>query len=189
MISKNKTAGDTPGFPDAEESVTQPGQIRLRVLVMVLGALGVLMAINQQFLLGMFGFQPLGNAYLYFLIGIFLATAFLSMPISAATEDRFLWLNLILAAAAIVSAGWLGLHGLEIIQKGWEYDAPLTADIMARDPAVSGAGRGAPRGRHDPAVHGAAVWHLPALRRPHARLSVGHPVHPDRRDPRACAGR
>lgn len=120
--------------PEETSAPARPGariQTAFRVIIMVLGALGVLMAINQQFLLNVMGFQPLGNAYLYYLIGIFLALSFLSLPASARNPERFWALNLVLAAAALVSAGWLGFHGLEIIQKGWEYDAPLMADIMA----------------------------------------------------------
>ena len=131
MVSEHETADDPSARRVVAEAVTQPGQIRLRWLVMLLGAIGVVMAVNQQFLLNLFGCQPLGNAYLYYLIGIFLAVAFVTLPISKSTDGRLLWLNLILGAAAIVSAGWLGMHGLEIIQRGWEYDAPLTADIMA----------------------------------------------------------
>ena len=103
----------------------------VRICVMILGALGVLLAVNQQFLLNAFGFQPLGNSYLYYLIGIFLAAAFLALPISTAPAGRLIWLNVPLAVLALVSAGYLGFHGLDIIQKGWEYDAPLAVDIMA----------------------------------------------------------
>ena len=103
----------------------------VRICVMILGALGVLLAVNQQFLLNILGFQPLGNSYLYYLIGIFLAAAFLALPISTAPAGRLIWLNVPLAVLALVSAGYLGFHGLDIIQKGWEYDAPLAVDIMA----------------------------------------------------------
>lgn len=103
----------------------------MRWLVMALGALGVILAVNQQFLLGLFGFQPLGNSYLYYLIAIFLAVTFLALPISSKLEGKLTWVNLLLAAAALISGGWLGMHGLDIITRGWEYDAPLTADIMA----------------------------------------------------------
>ncbi|SDE87473.1 TRAP transporter permease [Rhodospira trueperi] len=103
----------------------------LRWLVRIMGAVGVLMAINQQFLLNLFGFQPLGNAYLYYLIGLFLAVSFLAIPIQSKARRHLLWLDLLLGAAAMISAGYLGLHGLEIIQAGWEYDAPLIADIMS----------------------------------------------------------
>lgn len=121
-------------MPDGQAAILPPplpGQKSIRVIVMVMGALGLVMAINQQFLLNLFGFQPLGNAYLYYLIGIFLALAFLTLPVSAMYPRRYRWLNPVLAVAALVSAGWLGTHGLDIIQKGWEYDAPLLADVMA----------------------------------------------------------
>ncbi|WP_417839568.1 TRAP transporter permease [Tritonibacter scottomollicae] len=108
-----------------------PGQTLIRAIVMAMGALGVIMAINQQFLLNLFGFQPLGNAYLYYLIGIFLAVTFLVLPVSTLNPRRLWWINPILAVAALISAGWLGMHGLDIIQKGWEYDAPPMADLMA----------------------------------------------------------
>ncbi|MHA7874377.1 TRAP transporter permease [Roseivivax sp.] len=122
-----------PGhLAEAQDDHPLPARHRaLRIAIMVLGVLGVLLAVNQQFLLNLFGFQPLGNSYLYYLIGIFLATAFLTLPISTALTGKLIWLNVILALLALVSAGWLGHHGLDIIQKGWEYDAPLTADIMA----------------------------------------------------------
>lgn len=119
LTTESVLAGDNP-------------QTRLvRWLVIALGTLGVIMAINQQFLLNLFGFQPLGNAYLYYLIGIFLAVAFLTLPVSSNQRGRLLWLNLPLAVAALISAGWLGQHGLDIIQRGWEYDAPPMADLMA----------------------------------------------------------
>lgn len=131
MVSEDKNEAPTAAHA-AEVSADAPtGQRIMRVAVMGLGALGVAMAINQQFLLNILGFQPLGNAYLYYLIGIFLAIAFLTMPVSRLHPQRLQWLNPVLAIAALVSAGWLGRHGLDIIQRGWEYDAPLMADVMA----------------------------------------------------------
>ena len=73
----------------------------LRWLIMLLGASGVLLAVNQQFLLNVFGFQPLGNAYLYYLIGIFLAVAFLSVPMKAGPSMGPIWLNSGLAVLAL----------------------------------------------------------------------------------------
>ena len=131
MDSDQTTSAAAPEGGSAQSRPDSALQMALRVIVMVLGALGVIMAINQQFLLNIFGFQPLGNAYLYYLIGIFLALAFLTLPATAMNPRRFWWLNILLAVAAMGSAGWLGLHGLDIIQKGWEYDAPLGADIAA----------------------------------------------------------
>ena len=129
MTSATATTTDT-----VRDTILPPKPVRstwLTWVIMGLGAVGVLLAVNQQFLLGIGGFQPLGNAYLYYLIGIFLATAFLAMPISNSLAGRLTWVNVVLAAAALISTGYLGFHGLEIIQKGWEYNAPITADIMS----------------------------------------------------------
>ncbi|EKE43197.1 hypothetical protein OCGS_2788 [Oceaniovalibus guishaninsula JLT2003] len=122
---------DIPARPADPEPGRRTGAAWSRWLILGLGGIGILLAVNQQFLLNVAGFQPLGNAYLYYLIGIFLAVAFLNLPIAQGLGRRWGWVDPILAAAALVSGGWLGLHGLEIINRGWEYDAPLTADIMA----------------------------------------------------------
>jgi TRAP transporter 4TM/12TM fusion protein len=118
--------------PDTEVPRTAPPlQTLTRRLVMGLGLAGVLLAINQQFLLNIAGFQPLGNAYLYYLIAIFLGAAFLALPIWAGAPRWTMWINIGLLVAALISGGWLGAHGLDIIQRGWEYDAPPMADAMA----------------------------------------------------------
>lgn len=131
MVSEKTTDAALPEGQGAGARPILADQTARRVIVMGLGAFGIVMAINQQFLLNLFGFQPLGNAYLYYLIGIFLAVAFLTLPASTLHPRRLRWLDPGLAVAALVSAGWLGLHGLDIIQKGWEYDAPPMADLMA----------------------------------------------------------
>lgn len=119
------------GAENAAHVVSKEPSGPMQWLIMVLGLVGVLMALNQQFLLNIFGFQPLGNSYLYYLIGIFQAVAFVAVPMSSRPSKWQIWVNLGLAGLALVSAGWLGNHGLDIIQRGWEYDAPLIADIMA----------------------------------------------------------
>ncbi|MCP1198284.1 TRAP transporter fused permease subunit [Notoacmeibacter sp. MSK16QG-6] len=131
MASEDRIEGPAAVAPPLDKPVDPTRPLAVRIVIMALGAIGVALAINQQFLLNIFGFQPLGNAYLYYLIGIFLALAFLTLPLSPTHPDRFWWLDGGLAIAALVTGGWLGFHGLDIIQRGWEYDAPLTADIMA----------------------------------------------------------
>src|SRR5680860_725279 len=59
--------------------------------VLILGTLGLLMAINQTFNLEIFGFKPLGNSYLYYLIGIFLAAAFLCFPAWSGARHKVPW--------------------------------------------------------------------------------------------------
>lgn len=96
-------------------------------VVLSLGTLGLLMAINQTFMLGAFGFQPIGNAFLYYLIGLFLAAACLIYPMNKAAALQTPWYDWIAATAAIVCTLYLGANGLTIIEQGWDYSAPIEA--------------------------------------------------------------
>mgnify|MGYP003625522081 CR=1 FL=1 len=98
---------------------------------MLLGTLGLLMAINQTFNLELLGFKPLGNAYLYYLIGLFLAAAFICFPAWSGARDRVSWYDWPLALAALISCAYLGQHGLEMIQQGWEFSAPTEATVTS----------------------------------------------------------
>ncbi|AFT68332.1 putative TrapT family, fused dctM-Q subunits, C4-dicarboxylate transport [Alloalcanivorax dieselolei B5] len=98
---------------------------------MTLGTLGLLMAINQTFDLALLGFKPLGNAYLYYLIGLFLAAAFITFPAWSGARERVSWYDWILALAALVSCGYLGHHGLVMIQQGWDFMAPTEATVFS----------------------------------------------------------
>ncbi|WP_232802176.1 TRAP transporter permease [Alloalcanivorax mobilis] len=98
---------------------------------MLLGTLGLLMAINQTFNLELLGFKPLGNAYLYYLIGLFLAAAFICFPAWSGARDRVSWYDWPLALAALISCAYLGQHGLEMIQQGWEFSAPPEATVTS----------------------------------------------------------
>ena len=107
MTADTSTEVEVGSPAPAGEKVARSGL--LRWLIMGLGTVGVVLAVNQQFLLDIGGFQPLGNAYLYYLIGIFLAVSFLALPISRALDGRLLWVNLILAPSRWqVRAGWAG---------------------------------------------------------------------------------
>ncbi|MDI5983219.1 TRAP transporter permease [Halomonas sp. M4R5S39] len=102
-----------------------------RGVVMTLGLIGLLLAINQTFALKLLGFYPLGNAFLYYLIGIFLAVALLCFPARAADARRLPWYDWLLAIAALGCAIYLGINGLRMTQEGWEYFAPLEATLVA----------------------------------------------------------
>lgn len=101
------------------------------VAAMLLGGLGLLLAINQTFNLAILGFQPLGNAYLYYLIGIFLAAAFICFPAWSGARQKVSWYDWVLAMLALASCGYLGHYGLIMIQQGWEYSAPIEATISS----------------------------------------------------------
>ncbi|WP_152208051.1 TRAP transporter permease [Marinobacter changyiensis] len=99
--------------------------------VLILGSLGLLMAINQTFNLEILGFKPLGNSYLYYLIGIFLAAAFLCFPAWSGARHKVPWYDWVLGLMALVPCGYLGFYGLIMIQEGWEFEAPLAATISS----------------------------------------------------------
>jgi TRAP transporter 4TM/12TM fusion protein len=100
-------------------------------VVLALAVIGLGMTINQTFVLGLFGFQPLGNGYLYYLIGVFLAAAFLCYPARAKDADHVPWYDWLLAVAAIASTTYLAQHALQIIQEGWDFAAPPEAMVAS----------------------------------------------------------
>src|SRR5690554_6090686 len=99
--------------------------------VLALGTLGLLLAINQVFVLRFMGFQPLGNSFLYYLIGIFLAASFLIYPMTAKASDKTPWYDWILAATVLSCTVYLGFHGLTIIEQGWDFSAPTEATVIS----------------------------------------------------------
>lgn len=100
-------------------------------VVLALGALGLLVAINQTFTLRVFGFSPLGNSFLYYLIGIFLAAAYLIYPMKKSDSDRTRWYDWVFASLAIICTLYLGANGLKIIEQGWDYSSPLEATVFS----------------------------------------------------------
>lgn len=100
-------------------------------VTLALGSLGLLLTINQTFTLGLLGFQPLGNAFLYYLIGLFLAATFLYYPAWSGAKGHVPLYDWALAAIALVPAIYLGQHGLQIIQEGWDFSAPIEATIAS----------------------------------------------------------
>ncbi|GAB3683288.1 TRAP transporter permease [Salinisphaera aquimarina] len=100
-------------------------------ITLFLGALGLLLTINQTFTLHLLGFQPLGNSFLYYLIGIFLAATFLYYPAWSGAKGHVPLYDWVLSIAALVPAIYLGQHGLQIIQEGWDFSAPIEATIAS----------------------------------------------------------
>jgi TRAP transporter 4TM/12TM fusion protein len=100
-------------------------------MVLAIGSFGLLMAINQTFTLRFLGFEPLGNSFLYYLIGIFLAAAFLIYPARKADALRTPLYDWFFAALCVICTVYLGYHGLSIIEQGWDYSAPTEATVAS----------------------------------------------------------
>ena len=99
--------------------------------VIALGTIGLLMGINQTFTLRLMGFDPMGNSFLYYLIGIFLAASFIISPATASAKKYVPWYDWLFGLVAIGCTIYLGMHGLKIIEQGWDYSAPLEATLVS----------------------------------------------------------
>lgn len=131
-MSTSPTSSSHPSHsPPEQESKRLRGPSYWATLA--LGTVGMAMAINQAFHLKVLGFQPLGNSFLYYMIGIFLAAAYLCFPArkAKAAQGPTPLHDWGLALLALASSLYLGRHGLTIIEQGWEFSAPIEATVAA----------------------------------------------------------
>ena len=123
----------SPASPPAP--YVEPPEPRLRGIAkwiwLALGTIGLVLAVNQTFNLNLFGFQPLGNAYLYYLIGLFLAATFIAVPAWKGAALHIPWYDWLLSALVLGACLYLGHNGLTMIEQGWDYSAPIEATIVA----------------------------------------------------------
>ncbi len=93
-------------------------------IALILGSLGILIAINQTFSFNAFNYVLIDNAYFYLLIAIFLSIAFLLFPARKKDVDHVPIYDWILFAVTMVTALYLSYHGEDMIEKGWDIVAP-----------------------------------------------------------------
>ncbi len=93
--------------------------------------LGIILALNQLFSWRLFGFAPMDNAYLFLSLAFYLSCAFLLYPAVSSASDRVPWYDVILFLVAVIINVYFGMHGIEIIEKGWEYQSPLAPTIFS----------------------------------------------------------
>ena len=109
---------------------TPPGWLRPILIVATLAA--IMLAVNQLFNLRLFGIVVLENRYLYGLAGMFLALTFCAFPATKrAAPQGAPWYDLTLALLAIAAAGYFVWTGEESLMGGWEYGAPVPAQVMS----------------------------------------------------------
>lgn len=118
----------------AENPVTTP-RSRLRgpakLAVAIVSAIGLVVAIAQVFHVPVFGFVIIANSYYYVLLATFLSIAFLAFPGREADENRVCWYDWLLFAISIAANLYLAVHGLDIIQQGWDMAAPPLPTFVA----------------------------------------------------------
>lgn len=96
-----------------------------------LSAVGLAIIVNQIFNLQTLGFRPISTAYYYIIVGLFMPVAFLANPAREADGGRVRWYDWILAAATFGICLYFSAHTDEILNRGWEYQAPVPVTFMA----------------------------------------------------------
>jgi TRAP transporter 4TM/12TM fusion protein len=101
------------------------------VIFIIFSTLGIILAINQLFSLALFGFSPLDTSYLYLSLAFYLSSAFIIYPATKSAADKVPWYDVVLFLIAAVITIYFGIHGKEIIERGWEYRAPLAPTLFS----------------------------------------------------------
>lgn len=103
-----------------------------QIIFLFFSALGILLAINQLFRLRLFGFLPLDTAYLYLILTFYLSPAFLLYPATkSAPKKKIPWYDTVLFLLTAFISLYFCVHGLDIIELGWEYVAPVTPTLFS----------------------------------------------------------
>ncbi len=109
-----------------EERLTGPA----RWVVVALSALGLAVAIVQTLPILPPGMLPLATSYYYVLLGLFLAVAFLSFPVSSRFAGRGpTLLDWVLALASLVVGGFFAWNARSIITMGWSFGPPTSPEL------------------------------------------------------------
>lgn len=129
-----------PGVSSPPESPAKPAEgSRLRtltgfygVLPPICAALVVVLSVNHFFNLGFFvGFTMLDNQYLFILIGLLVPLVFLLWPaLPGLRKDKVPLYDTALALLLVGICVYFVLHGRQVVEDGWEFDAPMTPTIL-----------------------------------------------------------
>ncbi|WP_319824052.1 TRAP transporter fused permease subunit [Thalassovita sp.] len=96
-----------------------------------LSFLGLTIIVNQIFNLQVMGFRPISTSYYYIIVGLFMPVAFLATPARAADAHRVRLYDWVLAGLALGICLYFASHTDEILNRGWEYQAPTPVTLMA----------------------------------------------------------
>ncbi|MCS0671265.1 TRAP transporter fused permease subunit [Cytobacillus firmus] len=101
----------------------------LKIIVVVFTIIGLLLSINMLFYLELFGFNPIQNSYLYYILACFIPTSFLIFP--AKKGQKVKWFDYIFAPVSLFILIYFGLNGERMILQGWEWTAPPIATYFS----------------------------------------------------------
>jgi TRAP transporter 4TM/12TM fusion protein len=104
----------------------------IRWLFVIFSAVGIGSAIFYNFYFSIFGWTFSYTGYKFFLLAIFIPLVFIAFPVrQGSSMNNIPWYDFVFAAISFISSMFLFIHSIDIQVMGWEYRAPLVAQILA----------------------------------------------------------
>ena len=100
-------------------------------IVIVLTFLGCVITINQIFNIGIFGFRPVSNSYLYLLLGIFQPIVFLMFPFNDRYKEKIFYPDIIAAITIFFIGIYFSINAENILMSGWDIEAPIFPTVLS----------------------------------------------------------
>ncbi len=99
--------------------------------IIILTFIGCVITINQIFNIGIFGFRPVSNSYLYLLIGLFQPIVFLMFPINERYKEKIFYPDIIAAITIFFIGIYFSINAENILMSGWDIEAPTFPTVLS----------------------------------------------------------
>ena len=100
-------------------------------IIIVLTFLGCIITINQIFNIGIFGFRPVSNSYLYLLLGLFQPIVFLMFPFNDKYKEKIFYPDIIAAITIFFIGIYFSINAENILMSGWDIEAPIFPTVLS----------------------------------------------------------
>ena len=100
-------------------------------IIIILTFLGCVITINQIFNIGIFGFRPVSNSYLYLLLGIFQPIVFLMFPFNDMYKEKIFYPDIIAAITIFFIGIYFSINAENILMSGWDIEAPIFPTVLS----------------------------------------------------------
>ena len=100
-------------------------------IIIILTFLGCVITINQIFNIGIFGYRPVSNSYLYLLLGIFQPIVFLMFPFNDRYKEKIFYPDIIAAITIFFIGIYFSINAENILMSGWDIEAPIFPTVLS----------------------------------------------------------
>ena len=100
-------------------------------IIIILTFLGCVITINQIFNIGIFGYRPVSNSYLYLLLGIFQPIVFLMFPFNDRYKEKIFYPDIIAAITIFFIGIYFSINAENILMSGWDIEAPTFPTVLS----------------------------------------------------------